>query len=308
MDLTILANWGPTCALTGQVELRWTPTCQPTCDVWRSTVDPFYGFVKVTPVGGVTSPWTEPVGTMTKAFYYVTDPGGSLPSNRVGFVKISCPALTVVPFGLPFTFWDVVGCVPAHPFSSTFPSDVIGEQLTIGLPATADVVRSQTTWDIAFRNLAGVWFGPLETSGGMTPGHAFWIYNNQVATNQEMVLAGEVDVTTPYPSPITIDPNTFTPLSFRMPQLQPVSCINLLTCGFRGGLPFTSDRLIDQNSGAWTWFNTPSSTWVGSLTHVIPGHAYWIEERNGFTWSYTYGFSPVPPPPDRPDDDAKMVR
>lgn len=292
-DVTILVNQ-PCCGLTNSVELRWTNTGATLYEVWKSVAGPFGGYwlhdPAVPPGGGGTTVWVDPIpaGANPRAFYTVSEaPGGPLASNIVGYVDIVCaPGST--PFGLPFRFWDVMNCVPQFGVASSNPSDVIGCQLTGGTGATGDrVIQQGGSW--AYRTTTMVWWaGTCEIVGCMTDGGAFWLWNRHSFT-QDMYLAGEVDHTTVYW--VTIFPNTSTPLSFRMATDEPRSSMNLLTSGFTGGSGATSDRLIEQG-GAWCYYNTTISNWSGALLGNTPGKAYWILEKHGNTWNYTYGFGP----------------
>lgn len=227
------------------------------------------------------------------------------PSNTVGFVKIPCPQSAYTPFGLPFTFWDVVSGVPQYGVTSAKPSDVIGAQLTGGDGTTGDqVIRQGGSY--AFRNtLPTLWTGGLESGSGMTAGGFFWLWNRH-AVDQDMVLAGQVD--TSAFGPITITDNAYTALSFRDARVVDRATLNLLTCGFMGGTSAaTSDQVIEQG-GSYFWYRDPPGAWMG-MTSVTPGKAYWIfnyPHANG-TWYYTYGPGAVSRPPDRPGGDEGRV-
>ncbi len=232
------------------------------------------------------------------------------PSNTVGFVKITCTQSYDNAFGLPFEFWDVVGGVPSHGTPSGMPSDIVGPgQLTGGAhPGVADrLIEQGGVGAYAWKSLAGVWSGSLETGGGMTAGKAFWARNMQLV-DQDMVLAGEVDTSTF--GPIAIAALYDNALSFRDARLVNRGNLNLIGSGFTGGAhPGVSDRMIEQGGvGAYCWLNL-ASVWQGSLIDVVPGNAYWIREMQGATWNYNYGPGSVAPPPERPgNDDGKINR
>jgi len=237
------------------------------------------------------------------------------PSNTVGFVKKTLPAdpdgtgplTSYTPFGLPFTFWDVVSGVPVYNVPSGRPSDVIGAQLTGGTGGTGDRVISMTTGYYAFRNvLPGLWQGTLEDSSGMKAGVAFQLWNRH-AFIQDMVLAGQVDTSTF--GPIWIAELAYTPLSFRDARVRPIPNINLRTSGFTGGTGGTSDRLIELGTGSYAYYATGTSLWVynpTTFTSVSPGMAYRIWNRHDTVpggWWYNYGPNIVSRPPDRPGSD-----
>lgn len=221
------------------------------------------------------------------------------PSNTVGFVKKTCGPNAYTPFGLPFTFWDVVSGVPAYGVTSGRPSDVIGAQLTGGTGSTGDRCIHQGGAYAYRTTTVALWSGGLETAGGMTAGRAFSLWNRH-AFNQDMVLAGQVDTSTF--GPIAIAANAYTPLSFRDARVVNRANLNLLTSGFRGGTGSTSDRLIEQG-GAYCFYRTSDRTWQGSLVNAAPGMAYSIWNRHGTPWNYNYGPGAVSRPPDRPGED-----
>jgi len=56
-----------------------------------------------------------------------------------------------------------------------------------------------------------------------------------------------------------------------------------------GALFFQSDQIMDINSGAIGWYNTGSSTWMGTLTTITPGHTYYVyvlSTHTPFDWTY----------------------
>jgi len=310
-NATIIANRDSLCNYQGLAVIRWTPSSSPFYNIYRSTTDPFAGFTRIGTVPTAIDSFIDPIGANTKAFYYVTGSCDSLgeapesdPSNRIGFVSIVCPQTSYTPFGLPFTFWDVVNCVPQYGVPTCKPSDIIGAQFSAGSGATGDRVIRQDNGLWAYRTTTpALWAGPLEIDGCMECGRAFNIWNRH-SSAQTMVLAGEVD--TSACGPIWIAPNAWTPLSFRDARVRPIRNINLLTSGFTGGTGATSDRLIEQGTGSYAFFSTGSMTWVyypTSFTSVSPGKAYRIWNRHGTGWNYNYGSGPVSRPPDRPDDN-----
>lgn len=238
---------------TDKMELRWADKGDTlSYRVYRSTTSPDTGFILLATVAAGIELYADPVETREKAFYHVKAlcefMGGEwegCPSNTVGFVKIDCPANSHEPFGLPFTFWDVVDSIPSYGVVSTRPSDIIYNQLTGGTAATGDRCYQQGgPW--AYRvTTPALWMGILEGSG-METGRAYWIHNRH-GFDQKMYLAGEVDEDGGRSrDPIYISPNAYTPLSFPEARLRPVDDLNLLTSGFTGGNTGTSDRLIDR--------------------------------------------------------------
>jgi len=231
------------------------------------------------------------------------------PSNTVGFTKKACPGgNTYTDFGLPFEFWDVVSGVPSYGVSSTCPSDLLGSQLTGGLPFLADeVIRQDNGWS-AYRGLTGTWAGTLEDNCGMDAGYGYWLHNRQ-ASVLNLVLAGQVDTTDFGPIAVSAG-EYFTPVSVRDARVVPVGNINLVGSGFTGAaLPFLSDEVIEQSSGAAAWYSTTLGVWqTGGLAVVTPMETYWIHTRAGhpaFNWSY--GPGAVAPPPERPGHDNNSI-
>jgi hypothetical protein len=223
------------------------------------------------------------------------------PSNTVGFVKKTCTASAKTPFGLAFTFWDVVSGVPQYGVASMRPSDVIGSQLTGGTVGTGDQCIQQGTGFFAYRTTtAALWSGTLETNNAMTAGKAHWIWNKHAAS-QDVVLAGQVD--TSAFGPIAVTALAKTALSFRDARVVNRATLNLLTSGFVGGTIGTSDQLIEQGTGTFCYFRTSDNTWQGGLAGSSPGMAYWIWNKHAAAWNYNYGPGAVSRPPNRPGDN-----
>jgi hypothetical protein len=227
------------------------------------------------------------------------------PSNTVGFTKKAFdPGYT--DFGLSFKFWDVNGGVPSYGTVSTRPSDIIGFQLTGGLPFLADEVIRQDNGENAFIAPGDVWSGVLETNANMLPGYAYWI-NNKQAASFDMVLAGEVDTST---FAIAIAPGeSYTPVSCRDARVVSVGNAYLVGSGFTGGtLPFLSDEVIEQSSGAVAWYHTVNGWITTGLAAFTPMESYWIHSRagsGGYTWNY--GPGAIAPPPDRPGNEDNSI-
>ncbi|MBU1708125.1 hypothetical protein KKG05_09805 [bacterium] len=240
------------------------------------------------------------------------------PSNTVGFTKTNCAASgAYTSFGLPFTFWDVVGGVPTHGTQSTNPSDILGSQLTCDFPWVADQVVRQDNGLYAFRNsfLGCAWDGDLENTAlpadRMDVGRAYWILNNTVSA-LDVVLAGEVD-TSAYGPIACAGGGVYTPLSFRDARVRPINSINLQTSGgFVGDFPWQADQLVEQATGNYAFVNSfLGNTWdyqPPTYTAVTPSYAYWVL-NNHTAFNYNYGPGAVAPPPERPgNDDGKIDR
>jgi len=223
------------------------------------------------------------------------------PSNTVGFTKTSCPANAYTPFGLAFTFWNVVGGVPQYGTVSNQPSSVVGQQLTPGAIGTGDRIwRQGGSW--AYRQVASpYWNGTLQSNSEMVIGRAYWVWNRHATpASQDIVLAGQVD--TANFGPIAIAANSYTPLSFRDARVRDRSKLNLITSGFTGGGIGTSDRLWEQG-GSWCYYT--GAAWAGTLVNATPAKAYWIWNRHTTGWNYNYvSGGAVSRPPDRPGDNS----
>ena len=122
------------------------------------------------------------------------------PSNDVGYVKINSTGSgtpgtqSVVAFGLPFKFWNVVSNVPEFGNESFRPSSIIGTQIVAGSFTTADRIVRQDGGATGYRlSTTGNWTGSLESGAAMTPGHAYY-YQNKTGLDRFIVLAGDVHV------------------------------------------------------------------------------------------------------------------
>ena len=238
------------------------------------------------------------------------------PSNTVGFVKTTVTAGAYTPFGLAFTYWDVVGGVPAYNVQSTKPSDIVGTQITCDYAwMLADQVIRQDNGSFAIRNLGAPtacdYTGVLETDPDpdrMDVGRAYNLWNKQAA-DYDIVLAGQVD-TSAY-GPINCPGGAYTPLSFRDARVRPIPNINLQTSGgFQGDHGWLADQLIDQISGDFAVYNSDAGpAWVYTpvtFTDVEPGKAYMIFNRHT-TFDYYYGPGLVAPPPERPGNNDGSI-
>lgn len=232
------------------------------------------------------------------------------PSNTVGFNKVTFAGNGYTPFGLAFTYWDVVGGVPSYGVQSTKPSDIIGAQTTPGPPWIATEIICKNTGQSGYFDGTN-WQGPLETSSSMIEGYCFlgWVKN---PSSEDVVFAGEVDTST-YAVGIPIPAgDSYTWVSFRDARMQPLGAINLETSGFLGGgAPWFSDELLEKSTGMAAWLHDVNG-WQGTIANneVTPGYAYMIHAISGHGgYTYNYGSGTVAPPPERPgDDDSKINR
>ncbi len=223
------------------------------------------------------------------------------PSNDVGYVKLSStgsgtPGVqAVLAFGLPFKFWNVVANVPQYGTESTRPSSIIGAQINPGGFTTADRIVNQNTAQFAYRLApANNYTGTLETAATMTPGKAYY-YQNKTGANRTLVLAGDVDNAGGYGTiTITASPTlpSATPISWRDSRNLAVATTvgpQLVADGFTGGT-FTTSDLIVHPSGSNARVSAAGTVWAGTLTTLVPGEAYTIQNRvhvNG-AWVYDY--------------------
>lgn len=233
------------------------------------------------------------------------------PSNKVGYVKITCgaggtgSAAVSTPFGLPFKFWTVTGNIPQYGLpatndGNTKPSSIIGDQLPhyINVLHAEKIVRQgggTGGGDIGWENLSGVWQSNLENNSTMEPGRAYFYVNKHAANT--LVLAGEV-ANTPIDSSVFINApatpgSAFTALSWRNSRSDAVNTLNLIgTPGTRmiGGLTSTaSDRLVEQGTGTIGWINLANVWSATGLQFITPGRAYWIINKHvGHSWSYRW--------------------
>jgi len=236
------------------------------------------------------------------------------PSNTVGFNKVTFDGNTVnggyTPFGLAFTYWDVVAGVPSYGVESEKPSDIVGSQTTAGPPFLATEIICKNTGESGYLSPGG-WTGPLEDNSSMIEGYCFlaWVKN---ANSEDVVFAGEVDTST-YAVGIPVPAgDSYTWVSFRDARQVNLANLNLVTSGFLGGVnPPTSDELLEKGTGLAAWYHNTAG-WQGTIVgnQVTPGLAYMIHAIAGHGgYTYNYGPGAVAPPPERPDDnDGKINR
>jgi hypothetical protein len=228
------------------------------------------------------------------------------PSNKVGYVKITCTGgagTTFTSMGLPFVFWTVpTGGIPTYGTESRKPSSILGTQPACSTATLADRVIRQDNAQFAYRTgSACSWTGSLETAGpaNMEPGRFYYFRMVNRAT-RDLVLAGEADITANgIPGVVIVapvPPQTVAniPYSWRDPRELPRDQLNLRQDGFRGGTATGSDRVLEPSTGKSFWFRTSDNTWQGTppsaLMTITPGRAYWIQNKHGSdpAWTYTY--------------------
>lgn len=233
------------------------------------------------------------------------------PSNKVGYVKIittGTPGGTgYTAFGLPFEFWDVVDGIPQYGVTSNCPSDIVGDQASGGDPTAGDKVSQQGTGAFAVYTSTPPdflppynWVGALEAGASMVPGRAYY-FQNKSGANMDLVLAGEVNNSGGYgvatiPAP-PVGGTAYYAYSWRDSRNVPRENLDLENQGFQGGDPTGSDKLSEQGTGAFCVYTStppdwlPPYNWVGGLTVITPGRAYYIQNKyhgDADTWTYDY--------------------
>ncbi len=212
------------------------------------------------------------------------------PSNTVGFISFTCNDGVYVPFAFPFTYYN------AGHVATLNINDIMNGGFTGGNPATGDRIWNQNTLSYCYRNTAGSWVGSWTT---IVPGDAYWVrvYPNHVDVTA--VTAGEVD-TTPLDLG-TMASGVYNPVGLREAGTVSVANLGLIAAGFTGGNPATSDRVWDQNTLSYAYFNSTSQAWVGLASGITAGHAIWVQVKSNhasFNWTYTptgAGFDYVAP-------------
>ncbi len=204
----------------------------------------------------------------------------SQPSNTVGYIAWDCAPGAWTPFAFPFTYYRQ-GHQPTFSLN-----DILTGTFTAGNQTTADRVYDQNTGATAyFSELSGQWEGNLTQ---IVPGRAYWLRVNAESPAARAVSAGEVDLTQ-----ITIGTmaaGMFTPAGLRDPGAVPLNASRLVESGFTGGDYFSSDRVFDQNTLSFSYYDAAVSAWRGALQGLQPAHALWIMVQaghNGFEWVYT---------------------
>jgi hypothetical protein len=199
------------------------------------------------------------------------------PSNTVGFITFNCPQGTWTPFAFPFTYYT-----QGHIATTSF-SSIMGGNFVWGTPDIADWVWDLNAGTFAYMDPQGNWVGTLTD---VTPGHAYSVLVQSINPPVLAVTAGEVDMTALNLGTMALG---FNPVGLREPGEIDLTDMNLLPSGFTGGNPATSDRVWDQNTLSYSFYNSTTNAWMGALSEgVEPGHALWIEVRNTpFSWTYT---------------------
>lgn len=206
------------------------------------------------------------------------------PSNTVGFITFDAPSGQFTPFAFPFSYYN-----EGH-VATTAIADILMGNFNGGNPATGDRIWDQNTLSYIYRTSTGTWSTAWIN---IVPGHAYW--SNIKGVNDVLAItAGEVDM-----SPLdlgTMSSGNFNPVGLREAGVVMPADMNLVP-GFTGGNPATSDRLWDQNTLSYAYYNSTSSAWVGLATGIEPGHALWVQVKSNhpsFNWIYTpTGNSPV---------------
>jgi hypothetical protein len=222
-------------------------------------------------------------------------------SNKVGFVKFNCP-VGATAFGLPFEAWQVTGGIPTYGTASFKPSSVIGAQLNEGnaFGTTGDKIAAQVGGTSAWiLSSSHTWTGTMESGSTLTPGNCFWVQNRSAAA-YDVVLAGQVHnggYTPGQPINVPGALNSSVPVSWREARILAPSTLGLMADGFTGGNPpfyNDSDKLVCQNPSTSAYVNVAGTFWGGTLTGIIPGKAYWIQQKHaGHPWTYTYDSPPA---------------
>ena len=195
------------------------------------------------------------------------------PSEVVGYMKVDTPVGYSI-FSNPFTYYDAT-----HTATLDL-DDVIGGQLSGGTPANADRIIDANTGQYAFYNAGtSLWAGTL-VNFDFTNAYYVKIYD----TVNSFYVAGTVD-------PEVMDFGTLA-VGYNVIGLKEAGSVilndlDLVSSGFTGGNPATSDRIIDANTGQYAFYNSGTSTWAGTLTQTTIGHSYYILIKNApFNWIY----------------------
>lgn len=233
----------------------------------------------------------------------------SEPSNTVGFLSFNCAQANWTPFAFPFTYYDAT-----HTVTYSLNSIIVGN-FTGGLVFNADWIYDQNSGSYAYKTTTGSWSGSLVN---ITPGHAYWARIQGANPAVMAISAGEVDMTAVNLG--TMAANAWTPVGVRDPGTVSLANSSLISSGFTGGAAvFLSDWIYDQNDGTYAWYSTTLNAWQGSLTQLVPGHAYWVKVASGhnaFTWNYTpsgqmiadFVYQPVPTAQQQPVPSDRVLR
>ena len=199
------------------------------------------------------------------------------PSDVVGFVKRATTAGSYEYFSLPFTFY--VGGTETMALD-----DIIGTQLTEGNAFTGDKIIEVNSGNSAYLSSSThTWSGTLTN---FTDNYAYQFNVKSGHTANDVYLAGNVEQEVQVMPALAIG---YTKVGIREAGEVDVSALDLIDSGFTGGNSFTSDRLIDENAGAYAYYNTSTSSWGGALSTITPGNVYSVKIQSShtvFTWTY----------------------
>ena len=197
----------------------------------------------------------------------------SEPSEVVGYVKIEAPVGYSI-FSNPFTYYD------ATHIATLDLDDVIGGQLSGGTPANADRIIDANTGQYAFYNAGtSLWAGTL-VNFDLTNAYYVKVFN----TTNSFYLTGSVERETMDFGTLAVGYNV---IGLKEAGSVALNDLDLISSGFTGGNPATSDRIIDANTGQYAFYNSGTSMWAGTLTQTTIGHSYYILVKNTpFNWTY----------------------
>ena len=193
------------------------------------------------------------------------------PSNTVGFIGWDCSAAQWTPFSFPFTYYNT-GHILTYDVN-----DIMHGDFTAGDEIYDQNTMTYITYD------GSDWSGAWDE---IVPGHAYWAKINGSA-DVTAITAGEVDVTAQDLGTMEVGWNI---IGLREPGVVSLDESGLIQSGFTGGVnPAESDRIYDQNTLSYAWYNTATSNWVGLEDGLQPTHALWIwvhPDHSSFQWIY----------------------
>jgi hypothetical protein len=203
----------------------------------------------------------------------------SAPSDVVGFLNVNAPVGYNI-FSNPFTYYD-----GTHTATLDL-DDIVGTQLTAGTPANADRIIDANTGAYAFL-MTGT---PPTWTGTLTDFNLANAYYAKIfATPNNFYLAGSVEQDVMVYGTMNVGYNV---VGLKEAGSVSLDDLDLISSGFTGGSPATSDRIIDANTGQFAFYL--SGAWSGTLTSTTIGHSYYILVKNtAFAWTY----DPVNNPP-----------
>lgn len=224
-------------------------------------------------------------------------------SNTVGFISWECPSGAWTPFAFPFTYYNQ-GHTPTRDLN-----DILIGGFNAGPLENADRIYDQNTGAMAYLDGAtGRWTGNLTE---IIPGHAYWVRVMPGNPPVRAVTAGEVDMN--QVSLGMMSAGNFTPVGVREAGTPLLEASGLIESGFTGGDYFNSDRIIDQNTISFSFYNAGNNNWVGAFNRLQPLHAMWIlvqPGHSGFEWIYTPSVKDAvkTPQPDNAAQTAPVVK